>query len=212
MRFFVIALSLGLLTAPASAELSMGDFSALAAQISAKAKKSFKAAEEKKSSKLSSDLTWLSFDVRDMARKAKDFKWDLQRLRQRAQAIGRGKDQGKEERDIDPSFNADLRRFVWDLERWAQDLDWKLRDAERIERKLEQGADIRSQANQLVWAARDLETDAGWLERDSNWAAWDFRRIGYSMEAWDVERETRDAERDAKAMSAVADKILKKAK
>lgn len=212
MRLILSALICGLLAAPAAAELSLGNFNALAAGISAKIGQRFVEKKEAKQSRFASDLRWLAYDVQQEEREARDFKWDLQRLKRRAEKIEREKRDGRTEREIDPTFNSDIRRFTWDLQRWGRDIDRHLRDAERIERGLEQDADVRSDARRLVGAARDLEREIGWLENEATWAEWAFRRIGYNMEAWDLDRETRDAERKSRDLKRVADQILAKAK
>ena len=110
----------------------------------------------------------------------------------------------------DAFLRNEVQRLVWDLQESARQLDWSLRDLQRIRREAVKDPALVSPARQLESSVQWLQSDATWVEMDARNASWDLRRAGFSFESWDVERGGSDITRTARDLQSEARELLNK--
>lgn len=148
-----------------------------------------------------SALNRLTWDARDLERESRDLKWQVQRVARRARTAGR-------ERGQDPFLRNEVRQLVWDLQRHLRDAQRLGRDAERLNREAPRDRKLLSAAETAERAVSQWLNEAGWLTSEGRFAGMDLRRAGFSMEAWDVERHSREAEDEARGAERALNALI----
>lgn len=196
------SLAAALLAANASA-LTLPDFSAALASVRQSVRETRQAQVENRAADLSNDIRSLGWDVDRERRTVSQFRFRIQDAARRArQQAGQPKP--------DPFLRSEVQRLVWDLQGSARQLDYALRDLQRIRREAVKDPALVSPARQLESSVQWLQSDANWIEMDARNASWDLRRAGFSMEAWDVERGGSDITRTARDLQSEARELLNK--
>lgn len=147
------------------------------------------------------------------ANDASRLRWDAQRLRDRIRDIrwrAQRQGMGQPGQPRDPWLRNDIQRAVWDLRDLARDCGWLARDAESFNREATKDPALVGPAERLDSDAQGLQGEAQWLESDARFASWDIRRAGYNMEAWDIERESGNANTSARGLRDSARALLQK--
>lgn len=144
-------------------------------------------------SRLYSDLWRLRNDLRDVAR--------------RAQRHGPSQP-GRPEQD--PFLRSDIQRLVWNLRDMARYTESAERSAQRLIAQAPKDPEQVGPAQSLLSNAQRFSSETHWMENDSRNAGWDLRRAGYNMEAWDVERESRDIASGAQNLEGASRALLEK--
>lgn len=156
----------------------------------------------------------LKHDLTRLANDARTLQWQGWNLRTRVGDVRRRAARyipprpGKPESD--PFLRSELSRLTWDLRDHAWKAESAARDAQRIEREATQDPELVGPAEQLSFSARDYANETRWLAIEARNASWDVRRAGFSMEAWDLERESGNAENDSRDLETYAQRILAK--
>ncbi len=154
-----------------------------------------------------------SLELRQLSSELNRQRWSINRseftlrdLQRRAQEIERASRPG-EAPTRDAFFESDLRRFGWDLRDLARQSAMTAREVERVERAAEKNPELVQAAETLLSEAAWTRLEAQGLSRSARWAAFDFRRIGFVFESYDIEsqsdaigRSAEDAERAAKSI------------
>jgi len=163
-----------------------------------------------RSQALANDLQRLSFDIRNRV-------WDVQRqrntfsdLRRRAQRMQRKDKANQPGQNNDPFFRNDLTRFVWDLQNFSRETERQRWELDRIFREASAAPELVNPVRMVQDALRDMSSQFQWLESDVRMGVWDIRRAGFSMEAWDIEREVGDLQREIRDMEALGRRLLDK--
>lgn len=98
--------------------------------------------------------------------------------------------------------------FLGDTVRKAQDLAY---DVRRVDNAVtDKDPELVGPAQGLASETRWLRSDLTWIATDLNSMAWDLRRIQMHMEAFDVERESRDLGTQVDQADIEAQRLLNK--
>lgn len=215
----VRALSAALLLAASSAYAApeIPSFEASVANIQAVVAASRAASVKKLSADVGPQLDNLSWDLeradQDAQRLRNDLRWLLQRVRQhRSLAPGRPQPgrPAPQQPDNDPSLRWDVQRLTQDLSRLARDAQWRSTDLRNLSAQTGKDAALVGPASRVLDAARRLKGDTNWLATDARFAYFDFMRAGFTFEAMDLDRNTRDFDSRAQDLQNDADALLTK--
>lgn len=158
-----------------------------------------------KDAQLAQEIGRASRDADSIASDAWRLRSDISDVRRRAQHAQSGPGQPNN----DPFLRNDIQRLVWELRDFSRVVGDLARDIQRIARSVQQkDPDLVQPARALVGSAQRLNSEAGWIRNEANWASWDIRRAGFSMEAWDVERESSAAEDSSRQAQSEAQRLL----
>jgi hypothetical protein len=156
-----------------------------------------------------SSLTWdLERYERDISRMRNDLRWLQQRLRRAASQPGRPGQPGRP--DGDPSLRWDIQRLTRDLAQTTRDAQWRLNDLRFLAASAEKDEALVAPATRLLDAARRLKNETNWFAMDARFAYFDFTRAGYTFEAMDLDRNSRDTDMNAQSLQTEADRLLAK--
>lgn len=155
-------------------------------------------------------LNSMSWDLeradQDASRMRNDLRWLLQRLNR--QQPGRPGQPGQP--NGDPSLRWDVQRLSQDLSRLARDSQWRVQDLRNLSAQAEKSDALVAPATRVSDAARRLKNDASWLATDVRFAYFDFMRAGFTFEAMDLDRDTRDMDSRAQELQDEAARLLAK--
>lgn len=156
----------------------------------------------------------LSGELQSLASEAGRLRWDASRYKRDLDDISRRARNAQSHQpgrpSNDPFLSSDLNRLVWNLRDLERNIQWAESRGIRAAQTATKDPSAVGPAQSLLSNAQWLRSDADWLERDARWAAMDLRRIGFSMEAWDIERLTGDAARQSRNLESAAAQILSK--
>lgn len=148
-------------------------------------------------------MSWdLQRDENDARRLQSDLRFLLGRLRNGQPGDGR--------RGQDPYARMDLQRFIRDVAAVARDAQWRRDDLRALSSRAEKDPTLVGPATNLSKAARSLKSSTNWLLTDARFAYFDLIRAGFSFEAMDLDRSTRDLDGVAQDLSTDADALLAK--
>lgn len=148
-------------------------------------------------------LAWdLERGRRDAERLRSDLRFLLQRVR--APQPGNGRPGG------DPSLRWDVQRFTQELSQLARDSQWRLDSLRMLTAQAVKDESLVPSAQRLQSAARWQKSETNWLAFDARFAYFDFIRAGYSFEAMDLDRDSRDADARAQDLQDGSDRLLAK--
>lgn len=161
---------------------------------------------QQKTQDLSGAISSLGWDIERERRVVSQFRFRIQEVSRRARQYQPKPGQP----DTDPFLRNEVQRLSWDMQDAARQLDYALRELQRISRQAVKDPALVSPARQLESSAQWLQSDATWIEMDARNAAWDLRRAGFSMEAWDLERYGSDITRSGRDLQSESRELLRK--
>jgi hypothetical protein len=154
----------------------------------------------------------LAGDIQRAAREADSLSMDTWRLRSQLSDVRRPAQQAQNtgsNQPQDPFLRSEIQRLVWDLRDYSRKADDIYRDIQRISRSVQQkDPELVQPAGALVSSTQRLSSEYGWVSSDARWVSQDIRRAGFSMEAWDVERESSSAENSTRQALYEAQRLL----
>ncbi len=160
-----------------------------------------------KSQALAQQIERLSREVQGLSYEASRLRLKVSDLKRRASAY---KPDQPGRPNTDPFFRSDLQWAVWGTRDLSRDVESALREARSLSGQAGKDPELVAPAQKLARNSRILSSDCSSLESEIRWASWDFRRIGFSMEAWDLERESSDASRNSRSLEREAQTLLGK--
>ena len=156
----------------------------------------------------------LARELSDLAAEANRLDWQAERLRRAVQDLRWRAQRSSPGRPgqppSDPFLRSDIDRLTWDLRDLQFDSQRARDRASRAEQAAAKDPALVEPAKRFSGEAQRFASTAQWLSSDARWTAMDLRRIGYSMEAWDLERLSGDASRAADDLRGSSARILSK--
>ena len=159
-----------------------------------------------KSGQIAGQIENLAWDLERAERETSRLKQDLSWLRLRAARYRR--ENGRP--DSDPALRWDLQRFTRELQDLSRGAQWRLDDLRRLSAQAQKDDSLVSPAQRLVDATRRFKEMARWLALDARFAQFDFLRAGFTFEAFEVDRGSRDAETRAQELLGESESLLTK--
>lgn len=209
----ILSAVLALSAVSASASPAIPSFEHSAAQLQASVAALRAAQVQAKGANSGPQIAALTWDLerygRDISRMRNDLRWLQQRLR-RAGSSQPGRPGQPGRPDNDPSLRWDVQRLSRDLAQLARDAQWRLNDLRFLASSAEKDEALVAPASRLLDAARRLKSDTNWFAMDARFAYWDFQRAGYTFEAMDMDRNSRDVDNNAQYLETEADRLLAK--
>lgn len=160
-----------------------------------------------KNQALAQQIERLSRDVQSLGYEASRLRFKVSDIRRRASTY-QPDQPGRP--SSDPFFRSDLQWAVWGARDLSRDVTSALRQARSLSGQASKDPELVAPAQKLVRASQILRSDCSSLESEVRWASWDFRRIGFHMEAWDLERESSDASQNSRNLEREAQTLLGK--
>ena len=169
---------------------------------------------EQKAAFRAEQLLKSSTELDSLSRDASSLYWETWRQRSNLGDLRRRASRHQPTRpgqpEQDPFLRHDVQNAVWkirDLARDADDARWR---AQRALQSAVPDAGAVPSAERLLREARQLRSETGWLESEARWASMDLRRAGYHSEGWDLERESRRVDDNARQLEQYAGQIVTK--
>ena len=207
MKLQTLALALILPVSAQAAQLAMPSFEPVLQELRSTLREAAAERKQVRSQTDAGEIQSLNSETRRLRWDASRYKRDLDDISRRVRNAQRPQP-GRPSND--PFLSSDLNRLVWNLRDLERDSQWAESRAVRAAQTAVKDPALVGPAQSLLSSAQWLRSDVDWLERDARWAAMDLRRIGYSMEAWDIERLSADAARQARSIESAAAQILSK--
>lgn len=160
---------------------------------------------EQVKAKSQSDVVNADWETRNHARNAWTLRSRVQSVRsacQRARTTNPPR--------VDQFLRMEVQRLSWDVRTWSQDLTWTSRRVQTLAQQAQKDPDSVNAAQNLVYSAQNLRGETQWLSSDAGWLAWDLRTLGFGLEAWDIERLTREGNDLARGLERDASDLLGK--
>lgn len=163
--------------------------------------------EHKKAKALS-----LKAEIDSAAREASRLSWDASRQRGAVSELRRRAQRYEPDRPqrpgSDPFFRSDLQRAVWNLRDLSRETRRLSAAVQRLAQTAPKDPALLQPAEALLRNAGHLRGEARWLETEADRASWDIRRAGFSLEAWDIERESRNTSDSSRQIEAHAGRLV----
>lgn len=140
--------------------------------------------------------------------------WDADRLRDEASRLRSAIRwlQAATRRPNDPYLRSQVTQTSWALRDFQWRVDQLKRDVERARDEAKKDPALVGAAERARSSASWLASETRWLELDTSSAVWDLRRAGFTFEAWDFERYTRDANASAERTADAAAELARRVK
>lgn len=104
----------------------------------------------------------------------------------------------------------DVQRFTRELSALARDAQWRLTDLRSLSAQAQKDEALISPASRVLASARSLDNTVHWLVFDARFAYFDLQRAGFTFEAMDLDRGSRDMDGLARELLSESEKLLAK--
>lgn len=203
VRALFAALLFASASAAAAAPLALPSFETAAFQLQAAVKAMRASQVQAKGADIGPRLDSMSWDLQRAAQDVERMRGDLRLLMTRVNTIPPG---GR----VDPNLGWELQRFNQELDSLARDGQFRLNDLNVLAAQAEKDPSLVGRAQNLVNAASGLKSDANWLVFDVRFDVPDLMRAGFSFEEMDLDRFSRDLDRNASDLQSGTERLLAK--